>query len=112
MKHQFAVIHGFSILLVVTLLAALGFFVTAFLRKSSQQAAWAMKYVQEQAALEAAMAGIVAAEDRLQQGRWYASEDPRKSVGQFGLLVDEESQASAFVVCQDTYTWIALPNGE
>ncbi|HNW33989.1 MAG TPA: hypothetical protein PKM25_03585, partial [Candidatus Ozemobacteraceae bacterium] len=60
----------------------------------------------------AAMAGVTAAEDRLLQGRWYACENPGKSTGQFGLTIDEQSQATAFVVCQDTYSRVAVQNGE
>lgn len=103
---------GFSIFLVITMLAAIGILLLAFLRKGSQQAAWTMKSVHERAALEAALAGIAAAEERLFHGRWYAREDPKRSVGQFGLLVDEEMQSTAFVVCQDTYSRIAIPTGE
>lgn len=104
--------RGFSILLVVTMLTALGILLLAFLRKGSQQALWTMRHVYEQAALKAAIAGITAAEDRLLGGRWYACETPKNSVGQFGLLVDEEMPSSAFVVCQDTYSRVSIPNGE
>lgn len=104
--------RGFSILLVVTMLTALGILLLAFLRKGSQQASWTMKHVHERVALEAAFAGITAAEDRLLGGRWYACEGPQNGVGQFSLLVDNEMPSSVFVVCQDTYSRVFIPNGD
>lgn len=104
--------HGFSIFIVIGILLALTILVVAFLRKSGQQAAWAIRYVQDQAALEAALAGIAAAEDRLQKGRWYSSESPRSNHGSFGAIVDRQSGSSVFVVCQDYYSRIAIQNGE
>ncbi|NLI79814.1 MAG: hypothetical protein GX442_25640 [Candidatus Riflebacteria bacterium] len=85
---------GLSVPLVLAMLAALSTLAFALVKKGSQQAAWALRYVHERTAQEAALAGLAEAENRLLDGRWYLN-----GLGSFSVTLSD--QASVQVVCED-----------